>query len=95
MEFELFEDGTLTASWFTQKGSVTIDCEGHYIEKNDEVVMAAHGLTTFRDGEEAKVLVFAVGKNSGDSMEGTFYIAIDHPQLPNDTGTWRCYLQGE
>lgn len=91
MDFDLYSDGTLIGNWTTENKTVTLNITGHYIIKNSEIVMTASGSSLLRSATEAKVIVFAYGKFSDRKCGGVFQIYIDHPQFPNDNGTWKAY----
>ncbi len=86
--WNLYNDGTMSGEWLTQKGSATINVEGVYQKRSDGMSFHAKGSLLISDKIKPKISISGKGSLEAEKGYGIFHIKIDHPDYPDDNGTW-------
>ena len=84
----LRNDKTMTGNWKTQNNSTVIDFEGTYSLSGNTVTFQGSGTLLIRSKIKTKMSISGTGKIHQMNANGIFQIQIDHPNFPDDTGTW-------
>ena len=86
--WKLYDDGTMTGTWETRKGSSPIRIEGVWQQNHGRITFNARGILRVKESGDMNVRVSGRGILLKQMGSGTFRIFIDHPDFKNDQGTW-------
>ncbi len=88
----LFDDGTMTGKWITQKGSAVINVEGKYKIEDNKISFDAFGTLILYNKNTTNVQISGNGILYAYEATGTFTILIENPRFPDDKGTWELSI---
>lgn len=88
----LFDDGTMTGEWITQKGSAVINVEGKYKIEDNKISFDAFGTLILYNKNKTNVQISGNGILYAYEATGTFTILIENPRFPDDKGTWELSI---
>jgi hypothetical protein len=84
----LLKDGTMTGKWETNKGSSVINVEGVYQIIDGHIKFHAGGTLVLYNNTKTGTQISGKGILGSNKGKGTYQIEIEHPNYPNDNGTW-------
>lgn len=87
-QWVLFNNGTMTGTWITQKGSTVINVDGKYKIKGNKISFDAFGTLILYDKNKTNVQISGNGSLYENEAKGVFNILIENPKFPDDKGTW-------
>lgn len=93
IEFILFSDGTVKGFWDSTYGKSATTLYGTYKVKGKDISIKCSGISKVNSKDEFKVMLLAEGIYDGYNMQGFYNFLFENSNYPNDTGTWKVYIQ--
>lgn len=80
----------MNGQWKTKNNSTAIDVQGVYSIKGNRVSFNGNGILIIHDKTKTNITFLGDGEfnKTKTKAKGNFFIQIEHPKFPNDSGSW-------
>jgi len=93
LNWNLYDDGSMSGYWNTNNGSVSLNILGTYKIQKDYLIFKAEGQILLPNKEVTKTTILGYGLFQNGKASGEYILQIENKNYNNDFGTWNVELQ--